>query len=178
MQKHPRGSQETLLESFLQNHVSRNLSSSLTSQTMVQLHQTAILTSSLQWLELAAGAPFDGCWLLAIRGECLKHKPSSISARFFLPFLSRFLNFLLLHPTPSLAHILGPCSIKSLPICSLLLYVEVQQRLLYATETRRCTRTEIKNHDVLLPKIQWELLVMVTHCNQPFTLWWAKETVF
>ena len=51
---------------------------------MLQFHLTAILIfSSLWWRKLTAAAPLDSCWLQAVTEDCLNHKPSSISARFF-----------------------------------------------------------------------------------------------
>ena len=95
IQKHPRESQETLPDSFLQNH---NLVSSFTCRPCSNLIDSNFYFK-LEWLELAAGAPLDSCMLQAIREDCLNHKPFSISASsFFLSFLLEFLLFLALTP--------------------------------------------------------------------------------
>lgn len=79
IQKHPRESQETLPDSFLQNH---NLVSSFTCRPWFNSNRQQFYFK-LEWLELAAGAPLDGYMLQAIREDCLNHKPFSISASFF-----------------------------------------------------------------------------------------------
>ena len=79
IQKHPRESQETLPDSFLQNH---NLVSSFTCRPWFNSNRQQFYFK-LEWLELAAGAPLDSCMLQAIREDCLNHKPFSISASFF-----------------------------------------------------------------------------------------------
>ena len=94
IQKHPRESQETLPDSFLQNH---NLVSSFTCRPWFNSNSQQFYFK-LEWLELAAGAPLDSCMLQAIREDCLNHKPFSISASFFLSFLLEFLLFLALTP--------------------------------------------------------------------------------
>ena len=101
VQKHPRESQETLPDSFLQNH---NLVSSFTCRPCSNLIDSNFYFK-LEWLELAAGAPLDSCMLQAIREDCLNHKPFSISASsfFFCHFSWNFFYFLLLLPTSSLA---------------------------------------------------------------------------
>ena len=127
------------VDSFLQNH---NLQETiqkfyLTDHGSIPLESNLI--SNIWWLELAAGAPLDGCWLQKMREDSSNHKPFSISARFCCHSSWDFFNILLLHPTSSLAHSQGLFSILSSLIHTLLLYAELWQRSLYAaTETKRC----------------------------------------
>ena len=127
------------VDSFLQNH---NLQETiwqfyLTDHGSIPLESNLI--SNIQWLELAAGAPLDGCWLQKMQEDCSNHKPFSISARFCCHSSWDFFNFFLLHPSSSLAHSRGLFSILSPLIHTLLLYVELWQRSLYAAiENKRC----------------------------------------
>ena len=119
---------------------------------MVQCHKTAILINS-GLVELAAVAPLDGCFLQAIRKDCLNHKPFSISGRFFCHSSWDSFSFFLLHPEP-LYWLKDHC--MQLKLGDVL-------------------RTKIKNHDILLPKTLCPFeSFMVKHYNLLFTLWWAK----
>lgn len=91
IQKHPRESQETLPDSFLQNH---NLVSSFTCRPYGSNLIDSNFYFKLEWLELAAGAPLDSCMLQAIREDCLNHKPFSISASSFFFVISLGISFI------------------------------------------------------------------------------------
>ena len=127
------------------------------------------LISNLQWLELAAGEPLDGCWLQKMRQDCSNHKPFSISARFCCHSSRDFFNFLLLHPTSSSA---PPFYLHPF---TLYFYMQSYGKDHYMPQLklRDVIRIEIKNHDVLLPKTLWESF-MVTRYYWLFTLWWTK----
>lgn len=147
----------SLLDSFLQNH---NLVCCFTRQTMVQFHQTAILISSLQWLELAAEVLLDSCWVLATREDCLNQKPFSISANFFCHSSEDFFNFLLLHSTPWL-------TVEDYFPCNLYPFIAYFYMQRY-------------HEDLYMPLKLWESF-LVTRYNWLFTLWWAevpKEIIF
>ena len=80
IQKHPRESQETLPDSFLQNH---NLVSSFTCRPWLNSNRQQFLFQVRVAWTCCRSAPLDSCMLQAIREDCLNHKPFSISASFF-----------------------------------------------------------------------------------------------
>ena len=167
IQKHPRESQETLPDSFLQNH---NLVSSFTCRLWFNSNrQEFLLQVRVAWT-CCRSWPLDSCMLQAIRKDCLNNKPFSISASFFFFFCHsswNFFYFLLLLPTSLLAHVQWLFSILSLTIHSLLLHTGV-------LSIGDVFRIEIKNHDVLLPKTLREAF-MVTGYNWLFKIIFLKD---
>ena len=119
--------------------------------------------------------PLDGCWLQAIREDCLNHKPFSISAKLFCHSSWDFLNFLLLHSTLWL-------TVKDYFLFNLypfIAYFNMQRSskdhymLLNLGDV---SRIDIKDHDTLLAKTLQESF-MVTRYNWLFTLWGAKVPI-